>query len=82
MVNIEAVKRILESQGKLDFKPFHFNNAEQEYWAYKTNDNKFHICDSDLKEIEKRKLPIKSWDFVISLKKFFLFWIGNKIICF
>lgn len=63
MVNIEAVKRILESQGKLDFKPFHFNNAEQEYWAYKTNDNKFHICDSDLKEIEKRELPIKSWDF-------------------
>lgn len=63
MVNIEAVKRILESQGKLDFKPFHFNNAEQEYWAYKTNDNKFHICDSDLKEIEKRKLPIKSWEF-------------------
>lgn len=63
MINIEAIKRVLESQGKLDFKPFHFKNAKQEYWAYKTNDNKFHICDSDLKEIEKRKLPIKSWEF-------------------
>ena len=63
MVNFDAVKKLLESQGKLDFKPFHFDNAKQEYWSYKTNDNKFHICDSDLKEIEKRELPIKSWDF-------------------
>ena len=36
-------KRVLESQGKLDFKPFHFNDAEQEYWAFRTSDNKFHI---------------------------------------
>ena len=43
MVNFEAVKKLLESQGKLDFKPFHFDNAKQEYWAYRTNDNKFHI---------------------------------------
>lgn len=63
MINFEAVKELLESQGKFDFKPFHFENAEQEYWAYKTNENKFHICDSDLKEIEKRKLPIKSWNY-------------------
>lgn len=63
MANFEAVKKLLESQGKLDFKPFRFENAKQDYWAYKTNDNKFHICDSDLKELENRKLPIKSWDF-------------------
>ena len=63
MVNFEAVKKLLESQGKLDFKPFHFENAKQEYWAYRTNENKFHICDSDLKEVEKRKLPIKSWNY-------------------
>lgn len=63
MINIEAIKRVLASQGKLDFKPFHFTNAKQEYWAYRTNENIFHICDSDLKEIEKRELPIKSWDF-------------------
>ena len=63
MINIEAIKRVLASQGKLDFKPFHFENASQEYWAYRTNENKFYICDSDLKEIEKSDLPIKSWGF-------------------
>lgn len=67
MINIEAVQRVLESQGKLDFKPFHFENAEQEYWAFRTSDNKFHICDNDLKEIDrydlKSKSLFKSWSF-------------------
>ena len=65
MVNFEAVKKLLESQGKLDFKPFHFDNAKQEYWAYRTNDNKFHICDSDLKEIDRydfKKILVKDWE--------------------
>ncbi|MBO5633080.1 MAG: hypothetical protein J5965_28815 [Aeriscardovia sp.] len=60
MINIEAVKRVLESQGKLDFKPFHFNDAKQEYWAFRTSDNKFHICDNDLKEIDRYDLKSKS----------------------
>lgn len=67
MINIEAIKNMLESQGKLDFKPFHFENAEQEYWAFRTSDNKFHICDNDLKEIDrydlKSKSLFKSWSF-------------------
>ena len=67
MINIEAVKRVLESQGKLDFKPFHFNDAKQEYWAFRTSDNKFHICDNDLNEIDrydlKSKSLFKSWRF-------------------
>ena len=45
MINIEAIKRVLESQGKLYFKPFHFNGAKQDYWAYRTNENDFHVCD-------------------------------------
>lgn len=56
MINIEAVKKVLESQGKLDFKPFHFDNAKQDYWAYKTNDSKFHVCDNDLKELSYYEL--------------------------
>ena len=67
MINIEAVKRVLESQDKLDFKPFHFNDAKQEYWAFRTSDNKFHICDNDLNEIDrydlKSKSLFKSWRF-------------------
>ena len=67
MINIEAVKRVLESQGKLDFKPFHFDDAKQEYWAFRTSDNKFHICDNNLNEIDrydlKSKSLFKSWRF-------------------
>ena len=65
MVNFEAIKKVLESQGKLDFKPFHFNNAKQEYWAYRTSDNKLHVCDNDLKEIELyelKKILVKDWE--------------------
>lgn len=67
MVNFEAVKKLLESQGKLDFKPFHFEDAKQEYWAFRTSDNKFHICDNDLNDIDrydlKSKSLFKSWRF-------------------
>lgn len=52
MVNFEAVKKLLESQGKLDFKPFHFENATQEYWAYRTNENFVLLLDIHKEEIE------------------------------
>ena len=58
MVNIEAVKRILESQGKLDFKPFHFKNAKQDYWAYRTNENEFYVCDDNLIDISHSEINL------------------------
>ena len=70
MVNIEAVKRILESQGKLDFKPFHFKNAKQDYWAYRTNENEFYVCDDNLIDISHSEIGIDNpWYFVLNTEK-------------
>lgn len=70
MINIEAIKRVLESQGKLYFKPFHFNGAKQDYWAYRTNENDFHVCDDNLIDISHSKIGIKNpWYFVLNTEK-------------
>ena len=73
MINIEAIKRVLESQGKLYFKPFHFNGAKQDYWAYRTNENDFHVCDDNLIDISHSKIGIKNpWYFVLNTEKVLL----------
>ena len=70
MINIEAVKRVLESQGKLDFKPFHFKNAKQDYWAYRTNENEFYVCDDNLIDISHSEIGIDNpWYFVLNTEK-------------
>lgn len=70
MINIEAVKRILESQGKLDFKPFHFKNAKQDYWAYRTNENEFYVCDDNFIDISHSEIGIDNpWYFVLNTEK-------------
>ena len=70
MINIEAVKRVLESQGKLDFKPFHFDNANQDYWAYRTNDNHFYVCNNDLMTVYRSQIGVeKPWYFVLNTEQ-------------
>ena len=72
MINIEAIKRVLESQGKLDFKPFQSDNADQEFWAYRTSDNHFEVCDNNLISISRSRIGIeKPWYFVLNTEQYY-----------
>ena len=79
MINWQSIKKILESQGKFDFKPLVIDGTDKELWAYRTEQNMFVICDADLTEISYSELKLNNIFFILSTDKKYM--VLKKGIC-
>lgn len=64
-ISDNTIKKLLEVQGKMDFKPFICEGIDKEIWAYRTNDNLLHFCDRDLEPLDRYDLQLTWGLFVI-----------------
>jgi hypothetical protein len=69
MINLQSIIKILESQGKFDFKPFVIDGVDKELWAYRNQYDWLEICDSDLKVIDESELKLGNPFFVFCTDK-------------
>ena len=71
MINWQSIKKILESQGKFDFKPFVVDGVNEEMWAYRNEHDWFEICDRDLKIISDYELRnhLGNYNFILNTDK-------------
>ena len=69
MINWQSIKKLLESQGKFDFKPLVIDGINKELWAYRTEHNLFVICDADLIEISYPELKLNNIFIILSTDK-------------
>jgi hypothetical protein len=65
-ISNNTITKIMESNGKLDFKPFICDGLSIETWAYRSNDDTFYFCDNELNIIDRFELQLK-WGVIVVL---------------